>query len=108
MRIDLQPGEVCRRHSVGNTLESFGLEIEIDIQMNSHVRTDSTSNGHELFGHAPREPVVPVQFRPSRRAAETRDIRRQGATYRGHDIGFQSAKAELFYLLGVPRKVIVV
>src|SRR5439155_24740865 len=75
MRVDLQPGQVDRRDRLRDALESFGLEIEVDVEMDAELGPDSCTDRCQLFRYAAYQPVVPVPFGPTRRAAEARPVR---------------------------------
>ena len=107
VRVDLQPGQVERRDRLGDALEALGLEVEVDVEMDAHLRADRGTDGRELIAQPAQQPVVPVQFRPARRAAEAWHVGGGLAVLDRDDVGLQRAEARPLHLLGMARQVVV-
>ncbi len=107
MRVDFQPGQIGRRHRLGDAFEALGLEVEIDVEVDTHVRANRLADRHQLLGHPARQPVVPIQFRPTHAAAEPRHVRGQRTIHDRNDIGLQGAEPASLHILGVAGKVVI-
>src|ERR1700761_5306234 len=96
--VDLQPGQVERRHVFGDPLEAFGFEVEIDVEMNAHLWPDGFAYSGQLIVDAEQQTIVPVQLGPARGTTETWRKRRCRTAIDRNDVGLQCAKPCPLYL----------
>ena len=107
MLVDLQPGQIEGGHYFGHPLEALGLEVEIGVEVNAHLRSNRISDRAEMRRELPQQGVIPVQLRPAGMPAEARRILIQSAlTVGDQDIGLQRPEATGLDLCGMAGDVV--
>ena len=105
--VDLQPGHVEWRDRLGDLQIPLGLEMIVDVQVQTHLRTGAGAECAEQIAHRLQRLAVDVELWVAWRAAEAGPEVGQLLAIERQDVGFQSFQSAPLHL-GAQRGNIVV